>query len=416
MNSRLDARGARGARPLFSLVAVLLTVLVAAPALAQDDVDRLDELKAERERIQAEAAAQALEVDAATASFDELATALDDINALVDLQEARLAEAEQAVRSAEAQVAAAEAREAEIQTEIDDLSDGVADLAVAAFTGEGGANGDDLTAFLVNEDPTEAARRRSLVEFQTGSLTDGIDRMRALVAEAEVVSERRRLAVDAAEAGRVEAETRAGELDSARGAQLELVIAAEARLEARLAEAAFIEERDAAMAAEIKTQEEAIARRIRQEAARRAAEEAARRVASRPPIATPDDIVNVQGINVHQSIAGTVDRLLTAARNDGIDLGGWGYRDNIKQIELRQRHCGTSDYAVWEMPASACRPPTARPGQSMHERGLAIDFTYNGGSITTRSNPGFVWLANNAGSFGFVNLPSEPWHWSTDGN
>lgn len=401
---------------MFTLVAILVALVVAAPALAQDDVDRLDELKAERERIQAEAAEQALEVDAATASFDVLATALDDINALVDLQEARLAEAEQAVASAEAQVAAAEAREAEIQAEIDALSDGVIDLAVASFTGESGANGEDLTALLLSDDPTKAARRRSLVEFQTGSLTDGIDRMRALVAEAEVVSEQRRSAVDAAEAGRIEAAARGDELDSARDAQLELVIAAEARLEARLAEAAFIEERDATMAAEIKTQEEAIARRIRQEAARRAAEEAARRVTSRPPIATPDDIVNVQGINVHESIAATVDQMLSAARSDGIDLGGWGYRDNIKQIELRQRHCGTSDFAVWEMSASACRPPTARPGQSMHERGLAIDFTYNGGSITTRSNPGFVWLANNAGRYGFVNLPSEPWHWSTDGN
>ena len=79
-------------------------------------------------------------------------------------------------------------------------------------------------------------------------------------------------------------------------------------------------------------------------------------------------------------------------------------------------YCGMLEYVIWDMPASACSPPTARPGQSNHERGLAIDFTYNGGSITTRSNPGFVWLAENAASFGFVNLPSEPWHWSTDGN
>ena len=416
MTSRPAALGARGAPRFLPLFVMLIALFVAAPALAQDDVERLDELKAERERIQAELAAQAVQVDAATASFDELATALDDINALVDLHEARLADAEQAVRSAEAQVTAAEAREVQIRDEIEGLAAGVADLAVSSFTGEVGANGEDLTALLLSDDPTQAARRRSLVEFQTGSLTDGIDRMRALVAEAELVSDRRRLAVDAAEAGRVAAEERAGELAEAEAAQLDLVIAAEARLEARLAEAAFIEERDVAQAAEIKKQEEVIARRIRQEAARKAAEEAAKRAANRPPIATPDDIVNVRGINVHQSIAGTVDAMLGAARSDGIDLGGWGYRDNLKQIELRQRHCGTSDYAVWDMPASACSPPTARPGQSMHERGLAIDFTYNGGSITTRSNPGFVWLANNAGRYGFVNLPSEPWHWSTDGN
>ncbi len=26
------------------------------------------------------------------------------------------------------------------------------------------------------------------------------------------------------------------------------------------------------------------------------------------------------------------------------------------------------------------------------------------------------WLAANASSYGFYNLPSEPWHWSTTGN
>ena len=187
------------------------------------------------------------------------------------------------------------------------------------------------------------------------------------------------------------------------------------RLEARLAEAAIIQERDSAKAAEINRQEEEIAARIRREAAQRAAEVAAAERASRPPVATPADITTVGGIQVHVSIASRVDDMLSSARSDGIDLGGWGYRDSIRQIELRQAHCGTSEYDVWEKPAMACNPPTARPGQSMHERGLAIDFTYNGGSMTSRSNPGFLWLANNASRWGFVNLPSEPWHWSTTG-
>jgi D-alanyl-D-alanine carboxypeptidase len=51
----------------------------------------------------------------------------------------------------------------------------------------------------------------------------------------------------------------------------------------------------------------------------------------------------------------------------------------------------------------------------MHERGLAIDFTYNGALIHSRSNAGFRWLAGNAPRFGFANLPSEPWHWSVNG-
>ncbi len=404
----------------FMVVVVLFAMLGAlTPAGAQDEETVLDDLKAQREVIQEELAAQALDVDAATADFDVVAEALDNLNALVDLQEARLLAAEQAVASAEAQVTAAAARAAEIEAEMDLLRGDLADLAVASFTGESGPNGEDLTALLLSDDPSEAARRRSLIEFQTGSLTDGLDRLKQLVAEAEDVAAQRQVAVDAAEAGRQRALTREGELDESRAAQLELVAAAETRLEARLAEAAFIEERDAEKAAEIRAQEEVIAQRIRAEAAAAAAAAAAEAAANRPPPippALPEDIRSVQGIEVHKDIADRVDQLLTAARNDGIDLGGWGYRSNVRQIELRMAHCGTSEYAIWDMPASACSPPTARPGQSNHERGLAIDFTYNGASMTSRSNPGFVWLAENAARYGFVNLPSEPWHWSTDGN
>lgn len=61
------------------------------------------------------------------------------------------------------------------------------------------------------------------------------------------------------------------------------------------------------------------------------------------------------------------------------------------------------------------QPPTARPGQSMHERGLAVDFTSGGGTLT-RGSAAFAWMKANAGQYGFYNLPSEPWHWSTNGN
>lgn len=407
--------GSRAPRRVVAVAFGLALLVAALPAVAQEDAETLDTLKAERERIQTELADQALEVDAATADFDVVAEALDNINALVDLQEARLFDAEQAVASAEALVAAAALREAEIELEVDRLSAEVAELAVRSFTGEGGVNGEDLTALLLSDDPSQAARRRSLIDFQTGNLGDGIDRLKALVAEAEVVSEQRRVAVSAAEAGRIEAEARGVELEEAKRTQLEIVLAAETRLEARLAEAAFIEEVDAELAAQIRVQEEAIARRIRREAARAAAAAAAADRGPRPQAPPPEDIVSVRGIQVHKSISSSIEALLSAARNDGVSLSGWGYRDNIKQIQLRQANCGTSDYQVWEMPASACRPPTARPGLSKHEQGLAVDFTYNGGSITTRSNPGFVWLAANAATYGFVNLPSEPWHWSTTG-
>ncbi len=386
---------------------------VAVSLDAQSDVERLEELRDERDRIQQEAAEQALQVDAATADFDVLAAALDDLNALVDLSEARLADAEQGVRSAEVLVAEGLAREAEIATEVAFLRERVSNLALSAFTGEGGATGQDLTAVLLSDDPTEAMRLRSLLEFQTGSLGDGIDALRALSAEAELISAQRQSAALVAEERRLDQALRQAQLDDARQKQTELVFATEKRLEARLAEAAVLAQRDAAAAALISQQEEVIAARIRAEAARRAAELAAQSAQSRPVIVAPEEIATVQGIQVHEDIAARVDALLNAAASDGVSLSGWGFRDNAEQIRLRRQNCGPTEFDIWERSASSCSPPTARPGQSNHERGLAIDFTYNGGSITTHSNTGFQWLAANAARWGFVNLPSEPWHWST---
>ncbi len=147
-----------------------------------------------------------------------------------------------------------------------------------------------------------------------------------------------------------------------------------------------------------------------------------------PVVAEPDDdpvptrqlpdiaIVEVRGIEVNQVIAEQVEALLAAADDAGLSLSGGGFRDPQRQIELRKKNCGTSDFAIFEMPASQCSPPTARPGQSQHEVGLAIDFTNEGRLVISRDDPAFIWLAANAGRFGFINLPSEPWHFSTTGN
>lgn len=52
----------------------------------------------------------------------------------------------------------------------------------------------------------------------------------------------------------------------------------------------------------------------------------------------------------------------------------------------------------------------------MHERGLAIDFTIDGSIISSRNSAAFRWMAANAAHYGLYNLPSEPWHWSVNGN
>jgi hypothetical protein len=128
-----------------------------------------------------------------------------------------------------------------------------------------------------------------------------------------------------------------------------------------------------------------------------------------------DQTVTVQGIQVNKCIAANVDALINAAKAAGLTLGGGGWRDNNQQIALRIAHgCGGS-----RINDSSCTgsPPTAVPGSSDHERGTAIDFTCNGsGTIPSHSSPCFIWLAQNAATYGLKNLPSEPWHWSVDGH
>ena len=129
----------------------------------------------------------------------------------------------------------------------------------------------------------------------------------------------------------------------------------------------------------------------------------------------PVALATTDGITVAASIAPQVHALVQAAAADGLRLSGGGYRSAEQQIQTRRNNCGPSNYDIYDKPSSQCSPPTARPGRSQHEQGLAIDFQCNGRLITTRSNPCFQWLAANAGRYGLRNLPSEFWHWSTRG-
>jgi LAS superfamily LD-carboxypeptidase LdcB len=126
-------------------------------------------------------------------------------------------------------------------------------------------------------------------------------------------------------------------------------------------------------------------------------------------------LAEVRGIVVAATIAPQLAAMLDAAEAAGVVLGGGGYRDPSEQIEVRRANCGTSHYAIYEMSPSSCSPTTARPGSSMHEQGVAIDFTVNGSTISGHSNAAFRWLDANAARFGFHNLPVEPWHWSING-
>lgn len=384
---------------------MLATVLVPLgdPAGAASSVDQL---RRERREIQQRRAAQASSIDVLQAQTSELTDALA---ALEEDRRAKEAEAAAARQRADAQAArAAEATVAQerAKAELDDLRGIVRQLAVDEYI-RGGAPELDVETDLT--EPMETARRGALLNAAMGRSSDVTDRLRQ--AEEDLRLERE-AAERAAEEAAVE-QQRAGQaladLESRVADQERIAGEAEARLERSLAEADALASLDSTLANRIATEQAALARRLRSSPSRSSGgRSGSTRVGS-------ISVTTVRGITVASHLADNLEALLDAAGADGISLSGGGYRDSSGQIATRRNNCGTSDYDIYEKPASSCSPPTARPGQSMHERGEAVDFT-QGGSTLSSSSSGYRWLKSNAARFGFYNLPSEPWHWSTNGN
>ncbi len=397
-----------------ALVAVAAGLaLIAAPSTAQNS-DSLESIREQRRQTQAEKAAQAQEVDVANAEVDELTAALDAVQANVTAQEGRVADAERSLADAEARLAAAQVAVGEKEVEIGELRAQLANRAINSFISQG----DTDSVFLDSADLSEAVRMQTMVQDVTQGEVDIEERLRAAEEDLRV---EQALAADAtaeAEALRNQMTDELTLLAEARDAQAALTAEAEDRLDHQLSELYSLQQLDQELAGK----EQAEVDRLAAELARKRAAAAAS--APRAPSTSSSgggspvssgSITSVRGIQVHESIAGNLESMLAAAENAGISLSGGGYRDPAGQIAVRRSNCGTSDYAIYEMPSSSCSPPTARPGSSMHEQGKAIDFTYGGRIISSRSNDAYRWLAANAASYGFYNLPSEPWHWSTNG-
>ncbi len=379
----------------------LLGALASISALASAQTPT--ELREERKQVQQDAADVAAEVDAITEDAESLAAAIEALQAGVDAQQAAVESAQRAVADAERIQAEAEQAILDLESEQVAARELLRQAAVDSYVSYQGTG--DLEAF--GENPWEATREETLVEYGTGTGLEELDRLRAIDAELE---QQRIIAAEAsveAEARRAEVEIRFNELDAALQRQEEILLEIELRLESRLGEVAALEALDAQLAQEIREGEQKIADAI------------ASRPGSGGSVTLPPDsdieVTTVRGIVVNVLVADQVEGLLAAMAAEGYTLGGGGYRSIESQIRLRRANCGTSEYAIWEMPASQCRPPTARPGLSQHELGLAIDFTYNGRVLRTRDSDVFRALARIAPTFGFYNLPSEPWHWSTTG-
>lgn len=290
-----------------------------------------------------------------------------------------------------------------------------------------------------------AAEQHATVMALMAETEDRVAEQQALLSELgqdreQAVDALSDLEVAAEEARQAAADKRAWEEEQRRKAEEARKAAEEARRkaaeEARRQAAREEAERQAAEEARREAEEEAERQAAEAAAAEAAAAEAAAEAAAAEEEAAEAErerdtagsvqvqhngsLATVGGITVSARIADQLAALLSDARADGIVLGGGGYRSPETTARLRVVN-GCPD--VYTSPASSCRVPTAIPGSSMHEQGLAIDFTWQGATIcfprsssNCHGNAAFDWLRANANRYGFYNLPSEAWHWSTNGN
>jgi hypothetical protein len=391
--------GRVGARRRFGAVGALVLLLgcgLAAPAAAKSD----EELRKERADVLAKKAQVAGQVNALEADDAKVSASLDALSTNVTSQSAAMQNADGAAQRAREAAERARAAEAQALETVRAAEEAMRRAAVQSYTA--GAN---RSVQVQADDINEISRARAYGAVATGRRTDALDRLEAARKDLAQASKQRKTAAAAAEQQLAAAQERLAALNKAKAQQLGYAEQVSERLDRTLSEAEALAGVDAALSAEITKREAALAAKL-------AAQAPPRGGGGPVSIVGEGDIVSVRGIQVSRSIASQLAAMLTAADGAGIRLSGGGYRSPAAQIQTR-RNNGCPD--VYSSPASACRPPTARPGQSMHERGLAIDFQCNGALIQSRSSPCYVWLNGNAGRFGFRNLPSEPWHWSTNG-
>jgi LAS superfamily LD-carboxypeptidase LdcB len=411
--SMSDDTAATGARQRTnrarSRVAVVLMAMVALLTLVPADAaPKPSDPKTQREEVRKQKVAVASQLDQLGASSEELQEALDVLDANLRLEEAALENAQAEVDRATTEAAEIQARQAETEQQLAAMEALVKEVAVEAYAKP--PIEDDLLT-LDSTDLNEAVRKQALLGIVNTSNIDITDQIRGVKAELEGLEDERLAALARAEQAKSDVQAKRDEVATAQAQQQSAADALDARIDRLLSESQALAEKDKALSDQIAAE----AKRAAEEAAKRNRRTSGGSGGGSGSIPSRDDMVSVQGIWVHKSIADNLRNLLNAAADDGLSLGGGGYRDSSAQIALRRAHCGSSEYDIWQKPAFQCRPPTARPGTSNHERGLAVDFT-NGGSVLTRSSSAFRWLQSNAGRYGFRNLPSEPWHWSVDGN
>jgi len=395
------------------ILAVVLAVAALTPSVGGAQEPDPGATEQERDEVRARQAEVVIEIDALEAQDAEVRAALAEIERNVAQQRSELQQAERVQAQGEAELAQATQAVADAQRRIDDLNEQADRLVVDSFVNP---PSDYALEPLRAGSMTDAAVIQAVLQMQGKRDADVLERLAQAHDSLEAEQAKKE---DAAAEAKQAQEAAAGELDdveAALGQQQSFAAELEERLNARLAEAESLRTLDAALSDRLAQEQAALAAQLAA-----AAQPPAQDVAPSQIAPAPGGLATVTcpvggSITVAGSISGNVQALLNDAAADGVMLCGGGYRDPQEQIQLRMAHCGTSNYAIYEMPASQCSPPTAIPGTSMHEQGLAIDFTCNGGGTVSTGDECWDWLQANAIGYGLYNLPSEPWHWSTNGN
>jgi hypothetical protein len=384
-------------------LAVTLSTFAATPARADDAGQKQQKVRERKAQV-------AGQVNVLKASNQQVQQALDAADANVRGQTAQLNAARQQAAAATiaAQQAAQEAAAA--LGRLQGARQALVANAIQAYADPQGRGA--ASAGVAVDDIAEAARKMEYEHLRSGSQANVLDAARAARLALDEARGRAQTAASVAAKRRDDAAAQLARLQGDQQQQQALADAYEQKIQGGIAELGQLDAQDAQLGTQVA--QEAAARAAAARAADPSGGGSGGGVSIGPASSRGGiSLVTVGGITVNASIAGQVGALLSAASQAGLHLGGSGYRSSADQIALRKAHCGGD---VYNKPASACSPPTAKPGSSMHEQGLAIDFTNNGSLISSHGNPAWQWLNGNAGRFGFRNLPSEPWHWSTNGN
>jgi LAS superfamily LD-carboxypeptidase LdcB len=412
-----------------ALAVALATLLLSSLALTSTASGATDDLNTKRDEVRRERAEKASQIDVLKAKKSDINNALNALDDNVSGQESL---ADRAARAElEASQAAAEARDAE-DAKVDQISQLEAAAQKVALNLYMDRGDDGFGTFLPGQDMAGAIYRSQLSELAVGGAQSSIDELDAAREDLASARSKAEHAQQKAAKRRQVAELASQQLHAAISLSQRLQGEVEDRIDENLQEAASLASLDGKLSKQIQAQEAEIAARLR-----KSEEEALARAAANPRVAALSgaltftstrsggrpmiipaggNLVSVDGIKVDASIAAALGRMIAAAAADGFVLRGNGYRSASAQIAVRRNNCGSSQYDIWQKPASVCHPPAARPGTSMHEKGLAIDFTCNGSLITSYGSACYAWMRAHAPSFGFLNRPGEAWHWSVNGH